>query len=796
MHRSDSAPVSYLVPHNEEMQMSKQLKQKCVLTSASLALALFYGCPIHVAAETRTDQTDKSCRIDLKIDAVKLNDFSINTLKDLVQEKDKNDNIVISPIGLASCISVLADGAKQQTQEQLLRALSVKKNFSATECSKVYKFITRPVPDIDLTFASSIYSPGSVTFDASFKERFITQFDGTMQTADSPEVLSAQIIEWVKQKSKNMIVLNAKDISPSNIGIINVLYFNALWRDQFEPVKTQIENFTKSDNSSMAVDMMHKNFYSTRLLYGEAGDGQIVELPYLSGEKLQRAPFSMYIILPKSGISPEKIIRDLTATKIDERIATMQYKCGKLALPRFAISADSSFISSLKKLGVHDAFTQEADFTAMTPVKPAYISKISQKLKLKVNERGTEASAFTQAVITLGGLDEPHPFNVVVNRPFIVIVRDNESKAIMIMGIVRNPERDLESAQKMDLDFVKGIEEAEQAYLKNPKYSILPLQYKYTEARDYYVSRTDYKKAREYSNKIIALTKSSDSSSDASFRLDMDLSKHLEIEIKSGRNETALETIKQLLDLYFEEHAKPDSKKRQNDNWWDWEAILEQCNKYLVETHQDRTRLLAAKESILKESIRDRARSKEWHYGAWRRKLTTIGIPDSSSKIDFRQFMNSYKNSLKVLVKDIAAMQALQKNKKAFLRWHPTFQNSEHDDLGIQQYKLAKVYLEMKQPAKAVPFLELSILNQFEDKNSESVSTYVTSLIEVLKTLRRKSEADELSISLNYCKRTSDVYISLLQKWNYLQTVENEIFRTELRRQEREDWERESKNGK
>lgn len=798
MHQIVFALVSYLVPNNlhKEMQVSSLLKRKSILIGALLSLALLYSSFLNVAADTSTAATE-NCPKKVKIEAEKLNDFSFRMLKDLIQEKDKNENVIISPIGLTSCISVLADGAKGQTQDQLLRALLVDKNLPTKGCSEVYKYITRPVPDVDLTFASSIYSPGNVIFDNSFKERFRTQFDGTMQTASSPDILGTQIVEWVKEKSKNMIILNAQDISPSGIGIINVLYFKGLWVDQFEPIKTKIETFKKSDNSSMDVDMMHQGFYSTRVLHGETADSQILELPYLSGENHRRAPFSMFIILPKSENPPEKILRELTTTKIDQRIADMKYKCGSLALPRFAISADSTFIPSLQKLGVHDAFTPQADFTGMTKATPAFVSEISQKLKLLVNERGTEASAFTQVVMSLGGLDEPHPFNFVVNRPFIVILRDNESKAILLMGIVRNPERDLESAQKIELEFSKKIEEAEKAYSQKPdESSIFPLQYSYTNARDYYVSRTDYKKAREYSNKIIALTKSSDSSSNASFRLDMDLSKHLEIEVKSGKDEAALETINQLLDLYFEEHSQSNRKRRQNDNWWDWQAILEQCDKHLISLNQDRTRILAAKESVLKESIRDRARSKEWHYGAWRRKLTTIGVPDSSSKIDFKQFINCYKNSLKILVKDIAAMQALQKNKKAFLQWHPTLQCSDYDDLGAQQYKLAKVYLEMKQPAKALPFLELSILNLFEDKNSESVSTNVATLIDVLKTLGRQSEANELSVTLNYCKKTSNSYIYLLKKWNHLQSVENEIYRTEINRQEHEDWQRESKNAK
>ncbi|MDX2105591.1 MAG: serpin family protein [Candidatus Melainabacteria bacterium] len=773
------------------------LKRKTLVAAISLSLVLISNNNNYVCADTGKTPSDDICPADVKSAAIKLNDFSLKVLKELVQEKNKNDNVVLAPIGLTACTSVLTDGAKGATQDQLLQALSPDKSFSAAECSKVYKFITRRVPEVDLSFASSIYFSNDVKFDASFKERFQKQFDGSMQTASTPNVLSAQIIEWVKEKSKNMIILKSEDISPSSVGVINVLYFKALWSAQFEPVKTKTENFTKSDNTPMTVDMMHQGFFSQRALYGESVEDQILGLSYLAGEKARRAPFSMYIILPKNGNTPEKILAKLTASKINERIDAMQYKCGSLALPRFAITADSSFIPPLQKLKVQEAFTPKADFSAMANIKPAYITDFSQKLKLKVNERGTEAAAFTQVVMTLGGLEEQHPFNLVVDKPFIMIIRDNDSKAILLAGIIRNPERDIESAQKIEQEFKNRIEESELAYRnKADETSIRGLQYNYTLARDYFVSQAEYKKAREYSNKIIALTKVSDTSSSSTFRLDMDLSKHLEIELKLGKKDSAIETIKQLVNLYFDEHSTSTCKNRQIDEWWNWEKIFEQCDKHLIELHEDRTRLLAAKESVFKESIRDRARQKEWHFGAWRRKPTTIGIPEGSANIDFRQFMNNYKNSLKLLTKDTAAMQLLKRKKQVFLNWHPTYQSSGHDDLGLQQFKLANLYLETKQPAKAIPFLELSILNQFEDSDSESVSTHAALLVSTLKTLGRTSEANELAGTLNSCKNTCNSYTNLLTKWKRLCEMDNILFREELRRQEQEDWEREMKHAK
>lgn len=771
--------------------MAIWLRRKSVLATLSLSFALFQFTQLPTLAGSPPATTKKKQQEDVKVAASQLNDFSLRILKELLQTENKNENVVIAPIGIAACTSVLATGAKGKTQDELQKVLSLKKTFSSAECSKVYKHITRRVPDVDVTFASSIYAPNNVAFDSAFKEKFRAQFDGATQTASSPDKLSAQVIEWVKAKSKNMIVLKPDDIQASNVGVINVLYYKARWTQQFEPTKTTVDKFVKSDNSSMTVDMMHKDF---TIMHQEQNDSQMIRLPYQTGQNEIDSPFSMYIVLPKGGSTPKKILSELTAKKVTDRIASMQYRCGSVALPRFAITSDFSFNEVLQKFGAKTAFTPQADFTGMTKSSSACLNEMSQKLKLIVNERGTEASAFTQARLSLGGSEWKNPFTMIINRPFIMILRDDESGAILLLGIVRNPEKDKESTLQLEQEFLGEVKKAEKLHSARPNESPRELRFSYENARDYYVSCNNFKTAKDYSNKLIALAKLPSSKSDGF--IEESLAKHVDIELKLGDKASALSTIKELIEVYFHWNSDPTRDPRIVDEWWEWERLLEDCDKHLIDLHQDRARVLDARELILKVSIRDRAKNKEWYHGAWRRKPTTIGLPDNKNKIDFKQFMNYYQNSLKVLERDTTAMRSLQKNRKAFLQWSPTFRCNGHDDLGQQQLKLARVYLDKKKPEKAVQLLELSILNFFEDKNGNLVVPTVETLIETLKLTEHTSEAEELSGTFNYCKNTCNTYLSLHKKWEKLQEEDNEAYQRERNRQDREDCERESKHAK
>ncbi len=456
-----------------------------------------------------------------------------------------------------------------------------------------------------------------------------------------------------------------------------------------------------------------------------------------------------------------------------------------MALPRFTISVDSSLTEILKKLGVNVAFTSQADFTRMVKNKSAQFDQMTQKIKLIVNERGTEASAFTHLSLTLG-FDNRKPFDMVVNRPFIVIIRDDDSGAKLLMGIISKPERDTASSLVEQQELIKKVKELEIAHAKKPDAdSLRDIQNTLTQARDFFFSRGDLKNAKKYSDKLIALAKDS-----------TDLQRHLEIEMKLGNKASAVKTINQLIDQFLQEFSNPSSESRRIDAREYWERLLDNCDKHILTLHQNRSRILSAKELVLKELITDRAGWKEKHAGAWRRELTSIGIPNSSADINLKQFMSRYKRNLAVLAKDTRSMQALQKNKKAFLDWHPTFQCNNHDDLGTQQLKLARLYIETKKPEKAVALIELSILNSFEDKNSEPVVQNVVTLIKVLKTLGRSDEANNLSARLNYCKSTRNAYLLMYKKWDKVQKLDREQYAKERERQDREDLEWEIKHGR
>ncbi len=97
----------------------------------------------------------------------------------------------------------------------------------------------------------------------------------------------------------------------------------------------------------------------------------------------------------------------------------------------------------MRALGIERAFVPgEADFSGMNGERDLFISEAVHKAFVEVEESGTEAAAATAiGISTLAAPflepEEPLPFHA--DRPFVYLIRDEISGAILFMGKVERP---------------------------------------------------------------------------------------------------------------------------------------------------------------------------------------------------------------------------------------------------------------------------------------------------------------------------------------------------------------------
>jgi serpin B len=147
----------------------------------------------------------------------------------------------------------------------------------------------------------------------------------------------------------------------------------------------------------------------------------------------------MDIIVPDAGRF-EEIESALTSEVFEDMLASMEQTSLIFRMPKFEFESSFSLSDQLSNMGMSAAFDRNAaDFSGMTGKKDLFISKVIHKAFVAVDEEGTEAAAATAVVMETAGAAIEN-LVLVVDRPFIFIIRDLESGQILFIGRVLNPQ--------------------------------------------------------------------------------------------------------------------------------------------------------------------------------------------------------------------------------------------------------------------------------------------------------------------------------------------------------------------
>jgi serpin B len=294
-----------------------------------------------------------------------------------------------------------------------------------------------PGPGVELRVANSLWARDGIEFKPDFLGSNRDFFSAEVTTLDfnSPRALST-INGWVSDKTKGKIEGIVYVIDPQAIlFLVNAVYFKGEWKDKFEPKDTIDGEFTSASGIKKTMPMMHRH---GEFGYNEEDGCQIAELPYGAGR------VRMNIILPDRNSDVNALISGLDTKKLEKYLSGCCDIEGDIYLPRFKIEyeIDDQLKQALSGLGMGVAFdSKNADFSRMCPIPPlpnVWIDEVRHKTFLEVNEQGTEAAAATEAEMTLG-CARPMAPEVVVDRPFVLVIRDSRTGAILFVGAIMDP---------------------------------------------------------------------------------------------------------------------------------------------------------------------------------------------------------------------------------------------------------------------------------------------------------------------------------------------------------------------
>jgi serpin B len=210
--------------------------------------------------------------------------------------------------------------------------------------------------------------------------------------------------------------------------LVNAIYFNAAWATQFRPADTQPRPFTLLDGSPVTVPTMHAGDLPARA--AQVDGVAVVELPY-DGDEL-----SMLLLVPPVGAFA-RFEAALTGERLAALVGALEPQHLSLSMPRLEVRTSASLAGPLSALGLGIAFTDAADFSRISSAGGLLITDVVHEAFVKVDERGTEAAAATAVIVGTTSVPQIRP--VAVDRPFLFLVRDHATGAVVFLGRVVAP---------------------------------------------------------------------------------------------------------------------------------------------------------------------------------------------------------------------------------------------------------------------------------------------------------------------------------------------------------------------
>jgi len=357
-------------------------------------------------------------------------------------KKDNTGNLFYSPYSISTALGMTYAGAVGDTEKQMGSAL----HFTLPQ-GQLHPAFNQLALDLAsrgqnaqgtngksfaLNIANALWGQQDFTIQSAFLKILAQNYGTGMNLLDfknSPEPSRVTINNWVSDQTNNRIkdLLPQGSITPATRFVLtNAIYFDAAWQNPFAKESTSNGNFNLLNSSTVSVPMMnHEGSYS----YVKGSGYQAVELPYSGNE------VAMDIIVPDAG-QFNTFESGMTADSISGIIGSLKSSFMVLALPKFQFDSSFSLKQALSALGMPVAFTDKADFSGITGQPNLIISDVVHKAFVAVDEEGTEAAAAT-GVIMVGAAMPAN--SLTVDRPFVFLIRDIQTGAILFIGRVLNP---------------------------------------------------------------------------------------------------------------------------------------------------------------------------------------------------------------------------------------------------------------------------------------------------------------------------------------------------------------------
>lgn len=367
--------------------------------------------------------------------------FGARLLANLARARGADSNTVISPLSAGMALALVAGGALDSTYGALSRTIDGGA-FDATALARRDSLLVASLSarrDVTLEVANALWMSPHYRVTPEYVAKASQAYASRVSTIDLTTSAGIGIVNaWVAEKTHGKIsTIFSEPLSDTTALVVtNAVYFHGLWLKAFDSAATRPLAFHVRPGATDSVAGIER---TASLGYFRGVGMQVVRLPYRSGRA------ALYVVLPDSATHIEDAESALASGGVPHATSGYKFRDVHLILPRVHAEATMSLDAPLRALGAGIAFDcQKADFRAMLILvseEHACIKRVTQKTYIDIDEKGTEAAAVTaiETVVTTAIEVRPPPIEFIVDRPFLIVLRDEVSGVPLFMGRIVSP---------------------------------------------------------------------------------------------------------------------------------------------------------------------------------------------------------------------------------------------------------------------------------------------------------------------------------------------------------------------
>jgi len=355
-------------------------------------------------------------------------------------------NLFFSPASIRMALAMAYAGARGRTAEQMATVLCLPPG-DEVHAEMAAQLDAWGVPSASdgtppssraramLRMVNRLWAQRGGPFVEAFLVRLSDSYRAPLGSLDfmrAPELSREAINRWVSEQTaheiKDMIEPGGIDAA-TRLVLTNAVLFKGKWTEPFDRSLTRTGTFFADANHAVRVPFL---FQSGTFRIAQFPGGQLLELPYGNGELV------MDLLLPDARDGLPQIEQQLCQGALAGWLDGAQSDSAVVSIPRFQISSMFNLAAVLRELGMVDAFTSPgASFSGIDGTEELYLSEVLHRAVVEVDEQGTKAAAATTAVSTVLGIIELPEFRA--DHPFVFLIRDPQSGAIVFLGRVTDP---------------------------------------------------------------------------------------------------------------------------------------------------------------------------------------------------------------------------------------------------------------------------------------------------------------------------------------------------------------------